>query len=92
MLLEPFEEPSDTDLERFQRFTGMINDADLEPLHQESLNSIWNRSPYHDQFTDLKNELKDEINLSQGFTDSSMYPCPQTDEWPDNPRKVICNR
>ena len=74
MLLEPFEEPSDTDLERFQRFTGMIKDADLEPLHQESLNSIWNRSPYHDQFTDLKNELKDEINSSQGFTDSSMNP------------------
>ena len=69
MLLEPFEAPSDTDLERFQRFTTMIKDSDLEPLHQESLNSIWNRSPYHDQFTDLKNELKDEIHSSQGFPD-----------------------
>ena len=49
MLLEPFEEPSDTDLERFQRFTGMTKDSDLEPLHQESLNSICNRSNFGDR-------------------------------------------
>ena len=42
----------------------MIKDGDLEPLHQESLDSIWSRSPYHETYTDLKNELKDEINSS----------------------------
>ena len=66
----------------------MIKDADLEPLHQESLNSIWNRSPYHDQFTDLKNELKDEINSSQGFPDPFKYllkPDRRVSEWSNNP-------
>ena len=71
----------------------MIKDADLEPLHQESLNSIWSRSPYHDQFTDLKNELKDEINSSQGFLDqflllhTSLRLSYRGDgQWSNNPR------
>ena len=43
--------PTETDLHRFEHFLNTIRDKDLEPLGQETFDSIWSKSPHHNEYS-----------------------------------------